>query len=131
MRTTVASSLRFLAKHGRVVVADSPTLALKKFDWLVPSPELLHVGRFEEVPLGVTVTSFWRPTLAGRTRTDPVAHRNPFSPQLHTSPGTTIAIDVLHAFYYVPACGGCRQHCVGLSTRPPGESTETLTRRQR
>ena len=76
---------------------------LKHGDILLPSNELLDIGRFEHVAVPFWAT-FWRPRRDAKGRRDEICrHRNPLcTPELGTRPSDLFQCDLLHTWQLGP-----------------------------
>ena len=88
---------------GRTITADVPRWHLTAGDVLVPSKELLDIGKLETASLPLEVT-FWRQRVDISGKPIGLARRrNPiFSRDLDTSPVQNLAVDSLHSLYFGP-----------------------------
>lgn len=88
---------------GRTISADVPRWHLTAGDVVVPSKELLDIGKLETASLPLEVT-FWRQAVdIGGKAIGLARRRNPiFSRDLDTSPVQNMAVDALHTFYFGP-----------------------------
>ena len=79
------------------------SVALSPGDRLVPSDDLMDVGKLTSLVLPATVV-FWRARRDEKNRImDPISNRSPFfSSRLHLSPQRSLAIDFLHTVAYGP-----------------------------
>jgi len=79
--------------RGRCLLADIPTLALRKGDRLEPHPHMTDVGEFDQMPGPVRRVLFWR-----RANETAVRRRNPlFSSETGITPLSCFVPDWLHA----------------------------------
>ena len=93
--------MKGITGKGRTITADVPRWQLTAGDVLVPSKELLDIGKLETASLPLEVT-FWRQRVdIGGKPIGLARRRNPlFSRDLDTSPVQNLAVDSLHTLYF-------------------------------